>query len=154
MFLSLLKRKASLIRDTIICGFKDRYVEWSLELCWLKNMAVVGSPPASMTSSATGSWQSLRYQPSHAFSPIEWALCPIRCFFDYFQNITATVAPLGMSSCGGHYCGFRTLNCFSGQFQLNFSKSYAFSNRVLPVVKQGQQPISSLGVSWIPLANN
>lgn len=35
-------------QGTFICGYKDKYLKYSLERCWFRKVAVVVSPPKSV----------------------------------------------------------------------------------------------------------
>lgn len=44
------------IRFTLVCRYKNSYLEWSWELYWFKKMAVVDYPQGAMTSLVMVSW--------------------------------------------------------------------------------------------------
>lgn len=57
------------VRALLPYGYKDTYLEWSQRFCWLSKVAVVGSPPRSMSSLTPSSWLGF-----HDFSLDEQAL--------------------------------------------------------------------------------
>lgn len=50
------------MRTTLICAYRDKYVECSLGLYWFSKVVVVIFPLRSMTSLVWGSWLGFWYQ--------------------------------------------------------------------------------------------